>query len=78
MTRPLKRSFQIRGHRTSISLEDEFWDALQEMAAERDVSLSQLVAEIDTARDATATSLSGAIRLAILGYYREAAAKSGR
>lgn len=73
MSRPVKRSFQIRGHRTSLSLEEPFWDALKEIAAEKKLPLAQLVETIDTGRNATASGLSGAIRLYILDYYRQRA-----
>lgn len=73
MSRPHKRSFQIRGHRTSLSLEEPFWDALKEIAAEKKLPLAQLVETIDTARDASASGLSGAIRLYILDHYRSRA-----
>jgi predicted DNA-binding ribbon-helix-helix protein len=46
----IKRSFTLAGHRTSIALEAEFWEALLEMAAERTVSLAGLIAQIDTER----------------------------
>lgn len=68
--RPVKRSFQIRGHRTSLSLEEPFWRALKDIAAERDIPLAQLVAEIDSARDAMASGLSGAVRIYVLEHYR--------
>ena len=63
--RPLKRSFSIKGHRTSISLEAPFWDAFKEIAAARGIPLAALVAEIDTRRDAD-TGLSTAVRLHVL------------
>lgn len=56
----LKRSVTIAGHRTSLSLEPEFWDALVEAASREGKSLNQLVAEIDEART---TNLSSAIRV---------------
>ena len=59
-----KRSLAIAGHRTSISLEDAFWDQLKAMAAARQLSLAALVAEIDAGRGAT--NLSSALRLAVL------------
>ena len=46
----VKRSFSLAGHRTSVALEDEFWDALTHMAAGRGQSLAALVAGIDAAR----------------------------
>ena len=44
----LKRSMRIAGHRTSIALESEFWDALESLAKSRELSLPKLLAEIDT------------------------------
>ncbi len=64
--RPVKRSFAIRGHRTSISLEAPFWDALKEAAQREGVSLAALVSKIDEERGGA--SLSGAVRVWILGY----------
>ncbi|MBC8130081.1 MAG: ribbon-helix-helix domain-containing protein [Rhizobiaceae bacterium] len=61
----VKRSITIRGHRTSISVEDAFWSRLQAIAAGRRLSLAALVASIDTARIA-GTNLSSAIRLFVL------------
>ena len=46
----LKRSLVLAGHRTSLALEAEFWRALETMAAQRELSLAGLVAEIDIAR----------------------------
>ena len=66
--KPEKRSFNIAGHRTSISLEAPFWDALKELAASEHISMAQLVARIDHARGKT--NLSSAVRVHILGHYR--------
>ena len=71
-SRPVKRSFSIRGHRTSISLEAAFWDALVEIAAERGLALARLVAAIDEQRGDA--GLSGAVRIFILDHYRRRAA----
>ena len=57
----LKRSLTIEGHRTSVSLEPEFWDALQQAAAARHKSVAALVAEIDSAR--AGRNLSSAVRV---------------
>jgi predicted DNA-binding ribbon-helix-helix protein len=59
--RPVKRSFRIAGHPTSISLEAIFWDALKAAAAARGTTQAHLVAEIDAARGAT--NLSSAVRV---------------
>lgn len=58
-----KRSVTVAGHRTSISLEDEFWAELIRIAGDRKISLNSLIATIDEAR---ATNLSSAIRLHVL------------
>ncbi len=62
--RVLKHSIVIAGHRTSISLEDAFWTALQTIAAERGHSLAGLVAMIDAGRGGA--NLSSAIRVFVL------------
>ena len=68
MSRPIKRSFAIKGHRTSISLEKPFWDALKEAAAEDGTTLAGLVAGIDGNRGAS--GLSSAVRIWLLERYR--------
>ena len=65
MSRPVKRSFSLKGHRTSISIEAPFWDALREAANARAISLSALVSHIDETR-APGAGLSSAIRVWIL------------
>ncbi len=60
----VKRSLAIAGHRTSISLEDAFWDGLRHIAEERKLSVAALVAEIDATRGAN--NLSSAIRVFVL------------
>jgi predicted DNA-binding ribbon-helix-helix protein len=60
-----KRSFTIKGHRTSVALEPEFWTEVERWAAQRGISLSQLVAEVDAGRP-DIQPLSSAIRVAIL------------
>jgi predicted DNA-binding ribbon-helix-helix protein len=66
--KPVKRSFSIAGHRTSISLETPFWEALHELADASGVSLAQYVADIDSRRGRT--NLSSAVRVHILAHYR--------
>lgn len=70
MSRPVKRSLTLRGHRTSVSLEDAFWDAFRDIAAETGRPINALAAEIDEARG-TETGLASAIRLFVLRHYRE-------
>jgi predicted DNA-binding ribbon-helix-helix protein len=64
----VKRSIVIAGHKTSVSLEDAFWKGLKEIAGGRDMTLSDLVAAIDSER--RHGNLSSAIRLFVLDYYR--------
>jgi len=58
-----KRSLVIAGHATSVSLENEFWEALKQIADRRGIALAALVAEIDAARQ---ENLSSALRLHVL------------
>ena len=58
-----KHSIVIAGHQTSVTLENIFWDRFKQLAQIRQLSLSQLVAEIDSQR---ATNLSSAIRVFVL------------
>ena len=64
MPHDLKRSLSIAGHRTSLSLEPEFWEALQAAASARGLTASALVAEIDQTRGGR--NLSSAVRVWIL------------
>lgn len=67
-----KRSISIAGHRTSISLEAPFWEALQAIAAARRLSLPALVMEVDKGRKEL--NLSAALRVHALDWYRSRAA----
>ncbi len=73
--RPAKRSLTLLGHRTSVSLEDDFWDALREIAAAEGCSLTALAAGIDARRD-PATGLATALRLHALRHFRNRARQS--
>ncbi|HZS64048.1 MAG TPA: ribbon-helix-helix domain-containing protein [Xanthobacteraceae bacterium] len=64
----IKRSIVIAGHKTSVSLEDAFWSGLKDIARGRSMTLSELVATIDT--DRRHGNLSSGIRLFVLDYYR--------
>ncbi len=68
MSGPTKHSLTLRGHRTSVSLEPEFWDAFRAIAAERGIALNELAAEIDAGRVAE-TGLASAIRVFVLRRY---------
>lgn len=63
--RPRKHSLTLRGHRTSVSLEDAFWRELQRLATRDGKSVNQLIAEIDDARGISA-GLASAIRVHVL------------
>ena len=76
VSRVLKRSINIGGHKTSISLEDEFWNCLKEIAGERGISLGAMIDGIDGGRKHA--NLSSAIRLFVLGVYRDQLASWGR
>ena len=67
----VKRSIVIAGHKTSVSLEDAFWKGLKDIAIGRRITLSDLVASIDTERQHG--NLSSAIRLFVLDHYRTSA-----
>ena len=64
----VKRSIVVAGHKTSVSLEDAFWNGLKEIARERHMTLSELVAEIDAHRQLG--NLSSTLRLFVLDFYR--------
>ena len=64
-----KRSIVIAGHKTSVSIEDAFWNSLKEIASERGMTLAELVRTIDANRNHA--NLSSAIRLFVLGVYRD-------
>jgi len=74
-TRPQKHSLTLRGHRTSVSLEPEFWDAFRAIAAERRTPINALATEIDAGRGME-IGLASAIRLYVLRYYQDRAARS--
>ena len=64
----VKRSVVLAGHKTSVSLEDPFWEGLKEIAKAKRQSLSELVSGIDTDREHA--NLSSAIRLFVLNHYQ--------
>ena len=69
--RPAKHSLTLKGHRTSVSLEDVFWRVLKDCAAQRGVSLAALVADIDAGRGAA--NLSSALRVFVVRRLKSAA-----
>lgn len=73
MPRPEKHSLTLRGHRTSVSLEPEFWRAFRDIAAARGVALNALAAEIDATRGEV--GLASAIRVFVLQTVQRRAAQ---
>lgn len=67
-----KRTVTINGQKTAVSVEDEFWDALRDIARSRGLRLYQMVEEIHRGRDKSA-NLSRAVRLYVLRHFRDAA-----
>jgi predicted DNA-binding ribbon-helix-helix protein len=64
-----KRTTSIAGHKTSVSLEDAFWQSLKEIASERDMTRYELIAAIDSERQHG--NLSSAVRLFVLDFYQQ-------
>jgi predicted DNA-binding ribbon-helix-helix protein len=64
-----KKSICLFGHRTSITLEEEFWNALKEISTQKEISVQKLVEEIDEKR--AHKNLSAAIRIYILKFYQK-------
>ena len=65
----VKRSVVLAGHKTSVSLEDQFWNALKDIAKARGKTLSETIVAIDGER--TSANLSSAVRLFVLNHYQE-------
>lgn len=68
--RPQKRSLTLRGHRTSVSLEDEFWAAFRAIAEKQGIPVNALAAQIDEDRGSE-LGLASAIRLFVLRWYQD-------
>ncbi|HZT89686.1 MAG TPA: ribbon-helix-helix domain-containing protein [Stellaceae bacterium] len=66
----------VSGHRTSVRLEPLMWESLHEIARDRDMTLHELVSEIN--RNRTTSSLTAGIRVYIVAYYRSAARRGDR
>jgi predicted DNA-binding ribbon-helix-helix protein len=71
----VKRSIVVAGHKTSVSLEEAFWNGMKEISGLRNITLSELVGEIDSNRQQG--NLSSAIRLFVLDYFRTRAQAAG-
>jgi predicted DNA-binding ribbon-helix-helix protein len=72
----VKRSIVIAGHKTSVSLEDDFWNALKEIKRSNNMTLSGLVADIDVRR--LHANLSSAIRIFVLHHFRSQTPQGSR
>ena len=68
----VKRSIVVGGHKTSVSLEEAFWNGIKEISRARGKTLSDLVSDIDQKREQG--NLSSAIRLFVLDHFRAGAA----
>jgi len=64
-----KRSLTLAGHKTSLALEKQFWEALDQIARESDTTLPLLIGRIDAARQTQ--NLSSAVRVFVLAHFRE-------
>ena len=64
----IKKSVVIYKHKTSIALEDAFWEALKKIAIQDEISLSKLIERVDKLR--TVKNLSSALRVYIIHYYK--------
>jgi predicted DNA-binding ribbon-helix-helix protein len=71
----IKRSIVLNGHKTSVSLENEFWEGLREIANAQNVKLSTLVQQIDQGRREGA-NLSSAIRVFVFNQLRPTSPRS--
>lgn len=76
MSVQVKHSLTLRGHRTSVTLEDEFWQSFTRIARTRGLSVNALASEIDEARRSE-QGLASAIRLFCLAWYQQQASQQG-
>ncbi len=72
----VKRSIIVRGHKTSVSLEHQFWSSVKEIAKERGITLAELISEIDA--DRQQANLSSALRVFVLNHFKAHAAHRSR
>lgn len=75
--RPVKHSLTLRGHRTSVSLEAEFWRAFRDIASEKNMPINALAAEIDAERG-VASGLASAIRVYVLRHYQDRCSRTAQ
>ena len=65
----VKRSVMLAGHKTSVSMEDEFWSAFRDIAKGRGLTIANLISAIDA--DRQSNNLSSTIRVFVLEHYRD-------
>ena len=65
-TKPKKRSLTIKGHRTSVSLEDKFWNEFCKLAYRKKISVNELASQLDETRELNSISLASLIRDLVL------------
>ena len=65
-TKPKKRSLTLKGHRTSVSIEDKFWEEFCKIAYRKKISVNELASELDATRELNSVSLASLIRNLVL------------
>ena len=65
-TKPKKRSLTLKGHRTSVSLEDKFWEEFCKIAERQNISINELASQLDVTRELNSISLASLIRNLVL------------
>jgi predicted DNA-binding ribbon-helix-helix protein len=65
-TKPKKRSLTLKGHRTSVSIEDKFWEEFCKIANRRNISVNELASQLDATRELNSDSLASLIRNLVL------------
>jgi predicted DNA-binding ribbon-helix-helix protein len=66
LTKPKKRSLTLKGHRTSVSLEDKFWNEFCKLANRKKISVNELASQLDETRELNSISLASLIRDLVL------------
>ena len=65
-TKPKKRSLTLKGHRTSVSIEDKFWEEFCKIADRKNISVNELASQLDATRELNSISLASLIRNLVL------------
>ena len=65
-TKPKKRSLTLKGHRTSVSIEDKFWEEFCKLAYKKNISVNELASQLDATRELDSVSLTSLIRNFVL------------